>query len=248
VTHPPRDVGPIEGREVVRDRPPPGPSAAPPSSAASPPPPYSPPDAGAAPESDAVAGGGSRLPVLRPQTQAAFAQAMYDIRHSRGRNVPNSRPLPDWVQRLAWVLDSAFKVPGTADRRVGVDGLLAIVPVVGDAAGIALSLTVVLAGVAAGVSIPTLIRMLLNVGLEALVGLVPFGGTLFDMVFKANIRNVVLMEKDLADRRATRRSSLAVLVLSLGVLVVGAVMTVVISLASVAFLVWLLLRIFGATG
>jgi hypothetical protein len=201
------------------------------------PPPYVAPDATAR-------GDDSRLPELRPQTQAAFAKAMYDIRHSRGRNVPNSRPLPDWVQRLAWVLDSAFKVPGTADRRVGVDGLLALVPVVGDAAGLGLSLAVVLAGVAAGVSIPTLIRMLLNVGLEALVGLIPFGGTVFDMVFKANIRNVVLMEKDLADRRATRRSSLAVLVLSVLVLVIGALMAVALAMLSVAVVVWLLYRIF----
>jgi len=241
VTHAPRDVGPIEGRVVPRD-----PSSPPPPTA---PPPYVAPAADGPPTTGPVdpAPAGtddSRLPVLRPQTQAAFAQAMYDIRHSRGRNVPNSRPLPDWVQRLAWVLDSAFKVPGTADRRVGVDGLLALVPVVGDAAGLGLSLAVVLAGVAAGVSIPTLIRMLLNVGLEALVGLIPFGGTVFDMVFKANIRNVVLMEKDLADRRATRRSSLTVLVLSVLVLFIGALMAVALAMLSVAIVVWLLYRIF----
>jgi hypothetical protein len=244
VTATPRDVGPIEGREVGGGVPPS--SVAPPPYVQTPPyvapPPYVVPDEG--PEPAGSDRGGASLPVLRPQTQAAFARAMYDIRHSRGRNVPNSRPLPDWVQRLAWVLDSAFKVPGTADRRVGVDGLLAVVPVVGDAAGIGLSLAVVLAGVAAGVSIPTLVRMLLNVGLEALVGLVPFGGTVFDMVFKANIRNVVLMEKDLADRRATRRSSLTVLVLSLGVLVIGAVMAVAMAMLSVALVAWVLFRIF----
>ncbi|CAN5625918.1 hypothetical protein BH10ACT3_BH10ACT3_14880 [soil metagenome] len=184
------------------------------------------------------------LPALRPQTQAAFAEAMYDIRHSRGKNVPNSRPLPKWVEKLAWVLDSAFRVPGTDGRRVGVDGIIAIVPVVGDAAGVAMSLAVVLAGVAAGVSIPTVLRMLLNVGIEALVGLVPFGGAVFDMVFTANIRNVVLMEKDLADRRATRRSSLVVLVLSLGVVAVGIVMTIVLSVLSLVVLAWFISRLF----
>lgn len=190
----------------------------------------------------------SRLPVpvgdLRPQSQAAFAKAMYDIRHSRGKNVPNSRPLPEWVQKLAWTLDSAFHVPGTNGRRVGVDGIIALVPVAGDAVGVGLSIAVVLAGVAAGVSIPTLLRMLLNVGIEALVGLIPFGGAIFDMFFKANIRNVVLMERDLADRRATRRSSIAVLVLSLGVVALGMLMVIVLWLLAIAALVWLINRIF----
>ena len=53
----------------------------------------------------------------------------------RRRDVPNTRPLPEWVKRLAWVLDDAFEVPGLPGRRVGVDGLIALVPVVGDAAG-----------------------------------------------------------------------------------------------------------------
>jgi hypothetical protein len=82
------------------------------------------------------------------------------------------------------------------------------------------------------------------VGLEALVGLVPFGGTLFDMAFKANIRNVVLMERDLADRRATRRSSIAVLVISVLVVLVGILMVVVLWALTIAILVWLVAKIF----
>jgi len=191
----PRDVGPIEGREV-------------------------------------------------PQTQAEFSQEMQQFRKSRRKGRPNSRPLPGWVERLAWILDSAFRVPGTTDRRVGIDGLLTLVPVVGDAAGVALSMAVVLAGVAAGVSVPTLLRMLINVGIEATIGLIPFAGALFDMVYKANIRNLVLMERDLADRRATRRSSLAVLALMIGVIFLGLLMTVLAWFAAIAVLVWFFSRLF----
>lgn len=236
-------MGPIEGREVRRDDETP-PTENPPTE--TPPTWTSPAEPGPPPVAEDLPSErrGAHLPVLRPQSQAAFAQAMYDIRHSRGKHVPNSRPLPDWVQRLAWVLDSAFGVPGTNGRRVGVDGIIAIVPVLGDAVGVGLSLAVVLAGVAAGVSIPTLLRMLLNVGLEALVGLIPFGGTLFDMVFKANIRNVVLMERDLADRRTTRRSSIAVLVLSLLVVLAGIAMVVLLWVLTIALLVWLVAKIF----
>ena len=191
----PRDVGPIEGREV-------------------------------------------------PQTQAEFSQEMQQFRRSRSKGRPNSRPLPSWVERLAWILDSAFRVPGTTDRRVGIDGLLTLVPVVGDAAGVALSMAVVLAGVAAGVSVPTLLRMLINVGIEATIGLIPFAGALFDMVYKANIRNLILMERDLADRRATRRSSLAVLALMIGVIFLGLLMTVLAWFAAIAVLVWFFTGLF----
>jgi hypothetical protein len=116
--------------------------------------------------------------------------------------------------------------------------------VVGDAAGVALSMSVVLAGVAAGVSIPTVLRMLMNVGIEAVVGLIPFAGALFDMVYKANIRNIELIERDLADRRATRRSSLAVLALMVGVVLIGMLMVVLAWVAAIAVLVWFFSRFF----
>jgi hypothetical protein len=251
----PRDVGHIEGHEVPDTAvpvavepplppPPPEPPSAPPTASPTPPPAYASGATGPGGVGPAPSGSSDGLPVLRQQSESAWARALHDIRHSRGRNVANSRPLPEWVQRFAWVLDSAVRVPGTTDRRVGVDGLIAVVPVAGDAIGIGLSLAVVLAGVAAGVSIPTILRMLLNVGLEALVGLVPFGGAIFDMVFKANMRNVVLMERDLADRRATRRSSIAVLVLSLLVVFIGLLMIVAMWVLTIALGIWLITRLF----
>jgi hypothetical protein len=161
----------------------------------------------------------------------------------KGREVPNARPLPDWVRRLAWVLDDAFAIPGMRGRRAGVDGLIAFIPVVGDAAGIIVSMVIVLAGVGAGVSVPTVVRMALNVGVEALIGLVPVIGGLFDLVFKANNRNVALIEADLADRSATRRSSLRVLVVG-AVVVVGTVLFLVaIVVAAIAVLIWMLARL-----
>lgn len=184
--------------------------------------------------------------VVRRGVGGELRQAARDIRDVQRRGeVPNSRPLPDWVRRLAWLLDDAFAVPGTDGRRVGVDGMLTFVPVVGDLAGLGLSLVVVLAGVGAGVSLPTTLRMLLNVGFESLVGLIPFGGALADMVYKANNRNVRLIEQDLADRRRTRRSSAAVLALTVLVLAVGAVMTVLVMVAGVALLVWFLAWLIG---
>jgi hypothetical protein len=167
-----------------------------------------------------------------------------EIRRSRGKDVPNSRPLPEWVRRFAWVLDDAFAVPGMPGRRVGVDGVISIVPVAGDAVGVVLALVIVVVGVAAGVSVPTILRMLLYVGFEALVGVIPFVGTVFNMAFKANNRNVALIERDLADRRATRRSSLGVLVLIAGVVVVGLLMLLALTVLGILAIVWLLSRVF----
>jgi hypothetical protein len=74
---------------------------------------------------------------------------------------------------------------------------------------------------------------------------VPFGGALFDMVYKANDRNVRLIEADLADRKGTRRSSLMVILGVLVVLFVGALMTVVVLFLGIALLVWFIGRLFS---
>ena len=159
--------------------------------------------------------------------------------------MPNSRPMPEWMRKFAWFLDDSIPIPGTNGRRhTGVDGIIAIVPVAGDVAGLVMSLSIVLAGVAAGVTIPTTLRMLLNVGYETLAGLIPFGGVVFDMVFKSNMRNVRLIEKDLADRRRTRRSSLGVLVLTVAVALVGVLMAIATTILAAALIVWLVARIF----
>ncbi len=225
-------MGPIEGREVLRgDAPPAPPSPGPaPAAALTPPAPAS-----AAPDSAVIPAS---------EAQVTLRGTWQDIRRSRGKDVANSRPLPPWVRRFSYVLDDAFAVPGMPGRRVGLDGIISIVPVAGDAVGVVLSLVIVVVGVAAGVSIPTIVRMLLHVGLEALIGVVPVVGIVFNMAFKANNRNVALIERDLADRRATRRSSLAVLVLAIGVLVVGALMLIALTVAGLLVLIWLLSRWF----
>ncbi|MFM7069394.1 MAG: DUF4112 domain-containing protein [Actinomycetes bacterium] len=174
---------------------------------------------------------------------AALQQWLSDLRAARA-NVPNSRPLPGWVERLAWVLDSVFEVPGTR-RRVGIDGVLTFIPVVGDVAGLGLSMVVVAAGIAAGVSVPTVVRMMLNVGLETLVGVVPFAGAVFDLAYKANERNVRLIEADLVDRSATRRSSLKVLAVTVAALFVALALAVACVIATFALTVWMLRWLFG---
>jgi len=97
----------------------------------------------------------------------------------------------------ATVLDDGFRVPGT-DFRFGVDPVLGVLPVAGDTVATALSMYIVLEAVFAGVSLFTLVRMVFNIAVDYVAGLVPVVGDLFDAYWKANRRNVNLAARDLA--------------------------------------------------
>jgi hypothetical protein len=134
------------------------------------------------------------------------------------------------LDRLAWLLDSSIRLPG--GFRVGLDGLIGLIPGFGDAVGALISLYVVRRASALGLPKPVLARMLLNVGLEAVVGAIPILGDLFDFAFKANQRNVALARRYAVDARREQRVSgllligfalvlivLAAMVVALGVLI-----------------------------
>jgi len=142
------------------------------------------------------------------------------------------------VAQLAWVLDESIPIPGTK-RRVGLDGVIGLVPGFGDVAGLVAGCTIVLAGAAADVSIPTLLRMTWNLILEATIGLIPFAGDAFDFVYKGNTRNLALIHRDLADRKSTGRRS-ALMLAAVG----SGVVTVV--FATLLASLWVLGRLIGA--
>ncbi|PJK28813.1 DUF4112 domain-containing protein [Minwuia thermotolerans] len=104
------------------------------------------------------------------------------------------------VERLARLLDSEFRVPGTG-LRFGLDGLLGLLPGVGDTATLLMALYLVAEARRLGASFATILRMLFNVVLDWLVGLIPFVGDIFDFGFKCNRRNVDLLRRDLQRRR-----------------------------------------------
>jgi len=111
------------------------------------------------------------------------------------------------VRRLARRLDTSIRLPG--GFQVGWDAVLGLVPVAGDWAGALLSSYIVLQAVRLGASREVLLRMVGNVAVEALAGAVPFLGDVFDAAWKANTRNVRLLEDHLAAPTATRRASRA---------------------------------------
>jgi len=114
----------------------------------------------------------------------------------------------DRLNRLAWLLDSSIPIPGTPFS-VGVDAVIGLFPFVGDLAGVLLSGYIVKEAAALGVSKSILARMALNVAVEGLVGMIPFAGDLFDAAFKANQRNVRLLNAYLDQPVRARRASRA---------------------------------------
>jgi hypothetical protein len=132
------------------------------------------------------------------------------------------------LRDLSRLLDSAFRVPGT-DFRVGVDPILGLLPVVGDAPAAALSAYIVVEAAALGAPRATVARMLLNLGVDAVVGSLPLVGDAFDAVWKANDRNVRLLDARLADPDATadrRVVYAATAALGVALLVLGALSAV----------------------
>lgn len=107
------------------------------------------------------------------------------------------------VESLGRLLDDAWQIPGTR-WRVGLDGLLGLVPVAGDAVTLALSAWLMVQARRAGASRLLLARMAANVALDTTVGAIPLLGDWFDFAFKANRRNVRLLQKHLAGRARGR--------------------------------------------
>lgn len=98
------------------------------------------------------------------------------------------------VDRVTDLLDTKFRIPGS-NVRFGADFLMGLVPGFGDAISLAISGLLIATMAKHGASGRLVARMLGNVGLDAVVGTIPLAGNLFDLVFKANTRNVNLMRE-----------------------------------------------------
>jgi hypothetical protein len=104
------------------------------------------------------------------------------------------------VAQLAYWLDDRFRIPGTR-RRVGLDGLLGLIPGLGDTVTTLIAAYIVFEAARLGVPKTTIARMLANIGVDFAIGLVPLVGDLADLAWKANRRNARMLRDHLIARR-----------------------------------------------
>ncbi len=135
------------------------------------------------------------------------------------------------MQRLAHLMDSSIRLPG--GFRIGLDGIIGLVPGIGDAVGLLISSYLIGKAATLGASRPLLARMVGNVLLETGLGSIPLVGDLFDFAFKANNRNMRLLLNHQEDAREVHRRSTVWVVLM--------VVFLLLACAVILTLAWLLL-------
>lgn len=99
-----------------------------------------------------------------------------------------------WLERVSHFLDSQYRIPGT-NIRFGLDPIASIFPVVGDLSTYMISLILILTMFKKGASGNLVARMILNSTIDAVVGSIPVIGTIFDVWFKSNNRNLQLLKE-----------------------------------------------------
>jgi hypothetical protein len=107
---------------------------------------------------------------------------------------------------LAWLLDSSIPIPGTR-LTIGLDALIGLFPFIGDLIGVLLSSYILSEAARLGAPKVVLWRMAFNVGVEGVVGIVPLAGDVFDAAWKANQRNVRLLDAWIEKPHKAERSS-----------------------------------------
>jgi hypothetical protein len=148
------------------------------------------------------------------------------------------------LRRWAELLDSAFKVPGLPVR-FGLDAIAGLVPGVGELTTPGFTLLLLSNGLRAGVPLAVLGRMVANTGVDALIGLVPILGDVTDIGWKANLRNLALLERHaLSGAALTPRDH--GWVVAVGVVLL--VLVVLVAIVPILLVIWVLAWIVSQRG
>jgi Domain of unknown function (DUF4112) len=129
--------------------------------------------------------------------------------------------VPDWVEKLAWLMDRS--IPIGKRWSIGLDGIVGLFPGVGDLAGTFISALIVASATQAGLPRAAIARMMANVAVDTLLGGIPLIGDFFDFAYKANTKNLKIYQDHLQGRKQTVRNWTFTLVAALGLLALIAV-------------------------
>jgi hypothetical protein len=164
-----------------------------------------------------------------------MTQSFYSADDNRASDP--ARPEGHWLRWWADLLDSRFAVPGTSIR-FGLDPILALVPGVGDLASPVYTLVLLVEGLRLRVPPLILTRMVLNALFDALIGAVPLGGAVADIFWRANNRNLALLEQHARPGQPLTTADYLFVFAIAAVFGVLAIVPVVLGL-------WLTMRMFG---
>ncbi len=137
------------------------------------------------------------------------------------------------VEALARWLDYAFELPGPGHFRFGLAGIIGLIPGIGDVFDALVSFYIVFRAIQLGIPRVAIARMLVNIGIESLAGAVPLFGDLFDVAFKANRRNYLLLKRPLIQPKEQSVHDWVFLILTI-VVVLGSIALPVIGLIELA--------------
>lgn len=147
------------------------------------------------------------------------------------------------LRRWAVLLDSAFKVPGLPVR-FGLDALVGLVPGVGELTTPAFTMLLLGTGLRMRVRLRVLARMVLNAGVDALIGLIPVVGDVTDVGWKANLRNLDLLERHAVPGAAATRGDTWFLTAGIGLLLLVALVAIV----PIVLAAWTIAWVIGQRG
>ena len=128
------------------------------------------------------------------------------------------------LKLLSERLDDSIKIPGT-NQKIGIDAVVGIIPILGDFIGVIFSVYIMYSGIKMGVSSKIVKKMAANIAIEFIIGSIPIIGDIFDALWKANKRNVELIEDATIENQENYNyliiASLIVLILSLILVILG---------------------------
>jgi hypothetical protein len=138
------------------------------------------------------------------------------------RLTPAQEQRLEWLRRVSRLLDSATTVPGTSIR-VGLDPILGLLPGLGDLVSPLFTMGILWQARELGIPRVVQLRMIFNVAIDTLFGLVPIIGDLFDVAWRANDRNMALLDRYAHEEHPASRGDWLFVILMLALLVVLAV-------------------------
>jgi hypothetical protein len=151
------------------------------------------------------------------------------------RTIDDADPRLVRIRRLAWLLDRSIPI---GPYRIGLDPLIGLIPGAGDVVGAGLSMWILVDAARIGIPVPVLLRMVGNILLELLVGAFPVVGDVFDFAWRANVRNLRLVDRHFDPLRAERPPKR--IVWGVVALAIGTILGVLVAVLFVLRALWLL--------